>query len=169
LRDERERRRNHHGAPVTHPARERRRRYVAQDLADAEQGERVKPAVFGDAPRCRAVRARIGAIAPLPISKIIAGRNADGISDFTVTGLAGDVSSSGADGSGPITSGSRLRYASWCGYASRLRYASAVTSASRLRYASACTAQSFVDYSNVAVRDGNHRELGGAPAEGSRR
>ena len=48
--------------------------------------ERVKPAVFGDAPRCNAVRARMGAIAPLPISKIIAGRNADGIRDLIVMG-----------------------------------------------------------------------------------
>ncbi|HZD99981.1 MAG TPA: hypothetical protein VE132_17670, partial [Micromonosporaceae bacterium] len=72
-----------------------------------------------------------------------------------------------------ITSGSRLRYASRFGYGSRLRYASRFGYGSRLRYASrfgygsrlryaspvdAYTAHSFVDYSNIAVRDRNHRE-----------
>jgi hypothetical protein len=37
--DERKRRGDHHGAAVAHALGQRRRRYVTQDLADAEQGE----------------------------------------------------------------------------------------------------------------------------------
>ena len=53
----------------------------------------MKPAVAGEAPSSSAVRAMMGAIAPLPISYTMAGRNTDGIierSDGSRTdGLAG--------------------------------------------------------------------------------
>jgi len=98
----------------------------------------------------------MGAIAPLPISKIIAGRNADGIRDLIVIGREPAESAPVA-----ITIGSGLRYASAVSRASRLRYASAVSRASRLRYASAVsTARSFVDNSNIAVRGYDDRLLG---------
>jgi hypothetical protein len=47
-----------------------------------------KPALVGEAPSSSAVSAMTGAVAPLPISYTMAGRNTDGVMDRSVNGAA---------------------------------------------------------------------------------